>query len=87
MAGFIITVLIAVLVGLLGNAVSPVKIPGDAWGAYLVALVGAWIGAYMPFFNAFGPKVMEIALVPTFLGAIIATMFFAVISKVVQQES
>ncbi len=87
MGGFIVTVLIAVLVGWLGNAISPDKIPGDAWGASLVALIGAWIGAYMPYFNVFGPRAMEIALVPAFLGAIIATVVFGAVSRVIKQAS
>ncbi|NLP13749.1 MAG: transglycosylase [Clostridium sp.] len=87
MGGFIVTVLIAVLVGWLGNAISPGRMPGDGWIASLVALIGAWIGAYMPYFNVFGPRVMEIALVPAFLGALIATMVFGAVSRIVKQTS
>lgn len=87
MGGFMITVLIAVFIGWLSNIFARGRMPGDAWGASLSALVGAWIGAYMPYFNTFGPKILNIALVPTFLGALSAAILLGVVSSAVRQAS
>lgn len=87
MGGFVITVLIAIIAGWLGNIVTGSQISGDIWGISVVALVGAWIGAYMPYFNTFGPKVMDIAMIPTFLCAMIAALIFRVVRRVVKQAS
>lgn len=89
MGGFIVTIVIALIAGWLGNNIIIRQTPQDIWEACVVALPAAWIGAYMPYFNfnTFGPKIMDIALVPTFLFALAAAVIFKVVKKVVKQAS
>jgi len=56
MGGFIVTIVIALIAGWLGNNIIIRQTPQDIWEACVVALPAAWIGAYMPYFNTFGPK-------------------------------
>ncbi|GAE89163.1 hypothetical protein [Acetivibrio straminisolvens] len=87
MGGFIITIIIALIAGWLGNSIIVRQMPEDIWGACVVALPAAWIGAYMPYINTFGPKIMDIALVPTFLCALAAAAIFKVVRKVLKEAS
>ncbi len=81
MLGFILSLLIAALVGWLGDAIVKKDMPGGFWGAMLAGLIGSWIGAYIPFFNNFGPTVAGIALVPAILGAAIFVFVLGLFRK------
>ncbi|MFZ5988279.1 MAG: transglycosylase [Bacillota bacterium] len=86
MGGFIITLIVATITGWLANLVSKGSMPGEAWGASLAALVGAWIGAYMPYFT-FGPRIWNLAIVPAILGSLAAAFILGIFSGVVRQTS
>jgi uncharacterized membrane protein YeaQ/YmgE (transglycosylase-associated protein family) len=87
MSGFIMTVIIALSAGVVMNSIIRGKIKGG-WGeAAIAGLVGAWIGAYMPFFNTFGPKFVDIAIVPAILGAVIAILILGFFSFTAQKSS
>ena len=87
MGGFIITILIAAITGWVVSILVKETLPGDAWGVALAALVGSWIGAYMPYFNTLGPKIWDLAIVPAFIAAICAAVIMGVLSKAVKQMS
>lgn len=87
MSGFLMTVIIAIVTGALMNSIIGGTIKGG-WGeAAIAGLVGAWIGAYMPFFNTFGPKFVDIAIVPTIIGAVIAILILSFFSFTAQKSS
>lgn len=87
MSGFILTVIIAIICGAVINSLLAGKIKGGVGEAALAGLVGAWIGAYMPFFNTFGPKVFEVAIIPSILGAIIGILVLSFFSVIAQKSS
>lgn len=87
MSGFIITVIIALISGSVMNSILVGKIKGGVGEASIAGLVGAWIGAYMPFFNTFGPKFFDIAIVPSILGAVIAILVLSFFSFIAQKSS
>ncbi|HOM03624.1 MAG TPA: transglycosylase [Acetivibrio sp.] len=87
MGGFIITIIIALIAAWLGNNIVARQMPEDIWRACVVALPASWIGAYMPYINTYGPKIMDIALIPTFFCALAATMIFKVVRKVLKEAS
>jgi len=80
MGGFIVTIVIALIAGWLGNNIIIRQTPQDIWEACVVALPAAWIGAYMPYLIRRAQN-MDIALVPTFLFALAAAVIFKVVKK------
>lgn len=87
MSGFILTVIIAIICGSILNSLLAGKIKGGAGEAAIAGLVGAWIGAYMPFFNTFGPKIFDIAVIPSIIGAVIGVLVLSFISVMAQKSS
>ncbi|AEV68838.1 hypothetical protein [Acetivibrio clariflavus] len=87
MSGFILTVIIAIICGSVLNSLLAGKIKGGAGEAAVAGLVGAWIGAYMPLFNNFGPKIFDIAVIPSILGAVLGVLVLGFISVTVQKSS
>lgn len=87
MGGFILTVVIAIVFGGIINSLMAGKIKGGVAEAAIAGLVGAWIGAYMPYFSSFGPKVLDIAIIPSAIGATIAVLILSFLSLVAQKSS
>ena len=69
MTGFISTIIIAILVSLIADAIARDKIINGMWGAIPVAILGSWIGAYLPIFKVYGPTVDGVAIYPAIIGS------------------
>ncbi|MEB3284701.1 MAG: GlsB/YeaQ/YmgE family stress response membrane protein [Candidatus Sericytochromatia bacterium] len=71
MFGFVWLLLVAAVVGFLGDALVPGRMPGGWIGAIVAGLFGAMLGGYL--FHYFslpaGPIVNGLALVPSIFGA------------------
>ncbi len=87
MGGFLLTVLISLAFGLIGGLIYKSQVPGKYWDFIPPSIVGAWIGAYMPYFNKIGPKVLDIAIIPALIGAGLFTFFTLVFRGLAQKYS
>jgi uncharacterized membrane protein YeaQ/YmgE (transglycosylase-associated protein family) len=65
--GFLLTLVVAGLVGWAADAVVPGRLPGGWIGAVLAGIVGGFIGTLA--LGKVGPTVFDINLIPTFIGA------------------
>jgi uncharacterized membrane protein YeaQ/YmgE (transglycosylase-associated protein family) len=64
--GFLILLVVAAIVGAVGEMIAGVKVPGGWLGSILVGLVGAWIGSML---LVFGPTIGGMQIIPAILGA------------------
>lgn len=87
MQGFLATVVIAALIGLVGDAITRDTIPGGFWGAWLAGLLGAWIGAYAPLFSAIKPYLFGVPIIPTVLGTAAFVFFLGLFKSAIRQAS
>lgn len=85
MLGFLVTLIIAAVAGWIGDALVRNNMPGGFWGALLAGLVGSWIGAYIPFFNALGPRLWGIAIIPTIIGSALFIFILGLFKTTAQQ--
>ncbi|MEB3195625.1 MAG: GlsB/YeaQ/YmgE family stress response membrane protein [Candidatus Sericytochromatia bacterium] len=71
MFGFIWMLLVAAIVGFLGDALAPGRMPGGWLGAVVAGIVGSAIGGYL--FSAaglpIGPVIAGFAMIPSIIGA------------------
>ena len=65
--GFLLTLVVAGLVGWAADAVIPGRLPGGWIGAVLAGIVGGFIGTLL--LGKVGPTVFDINLIPAFIGA------------------
>jgi uncharacterized membrane protein YeaQ/YmgE (transglycosylase-associated protein family) len=83
MIGFLLMLLVAAIVGFIGDALVPGRMPGGWVGAIVAGLLGSAIGGYL--FNALavpmGPVLGGLALVPSIVGAAIVVFLFGAISS------
>lgn len=85
MSGFILTVVIAIVIALIANTLAKDKILNGFWGAVPLGILGAWIGAYVPIFQNYGPSVDNAALIPSAVGAALLIGIFGLFRKPISQ--
>lgn len=82
MLGFLLMLLVAAIVGFIGDALVPGRLPGGWVGAILAGLVGSAVGGYV--FNAMnvpvGPMVGGLAIIPSILGAALVVAVLSALS-------
>ncbi len=66
--GFVVLLIVAFVVGALGEMIGGIKIPGGWVGSIIVGFIGAWIGGAL--FH-FGPVIGGFQVIPAILGAAI----------------
>jgi uncharacterized membrane protein YeaQ/YmgE (transglycosylase-associated protein family) len=66
--GFIVLLIVAAIVGALGEMIAGVKVPGGWLGSIVAGLVGAWLGGML---LHFGPIIEGIQIIPAILGAVV----------------
>ncbi|MGC4121199.1 MAG: GlsB/YeaQ/YmgE family stress response membrane protein [Myxococcales bacterium] len=66
--GIVILLVVAFVVGALGELIGGAKVPGGFLGSIVVGFIGAWIGGAL--FH-FGPVVGGIQLIPAIIGGAI----------------
>ncbi|MGV3721953.1 MAG: GlsB/YeaQ/YmgE family stress response membrane protein [Actinomycetota bacterium] len=66
--GLLVLLIVAAVVGALGEMIGGVKVPGGWIGSILAGLIGAWIGSAI--FH-FGPVIGGIQILPAIVGAIL----------------
>ena len=76
MWAIILSIVMAILIGLIGDALVGHNMPGGILGSMIAGLVGAWIGSML--FGDFGPVIADFAVVPAifvFLLGLIGKLF------------
>lgn len=76
---FILYVIMAMVIGLLAEKVTPFGVPGSWAGAIVVGMIGDWLGHYL--FGSWGPYLLGFSLVPALIGAIIVVLVIGLIAK------
>jgi uncharacterized membrane protein YeaQ/YmgE (transglycosylase-associated protein family) len=66
LVGLLILLIVAAVVGAIGEMIAGGKVPGGWIGSILVGLVGAWLGGLL---LHWGPVIGGIQIIPAILGA------------------
>jgi len=85
MWGIIISLVLAIIIGLIGNALAGDNMPGGIIGAAIAGFVGAWLGALL--FGNFGPVIGEFAIIPAILGTAIFVFLLGLVSRLFRRTA
>jgi uncharacterized membrane protein YeaQ/YmgE (transglycosylase-associated protein family) len=83
--GLLVTLAIALVVGLVADRIVPGEIPGGWLGAMVAGLAGSWLGTSI--MGQVGPTIAGIALLPALIGAIILAFAVELIGRAVSGAS
>ncbi|AWB45978.1 GlsB/YeaQ/YmgE family stress response membrane protein [Paenibacillus sp. CAA11] len=80
MWGIIISILMAAIIGIIGEALAGHDIPGGALASIIAGFAGAWTGAWL--FGNVGPVIGQFAVIPAIIGAALFVFILGLISRV-----
>lgn len=69
MWGLVISLIMAIVIGFIGDALVDNRMPGGIIGAAVAGFAGAWVGHTL--FGSFGPNIAGFAIIPAILGTAI----------------
>jgi uncharacterized membrane protein YeaQ/YmgE (transglycosylase-associated protein family) len=75
--GFLILLIVAAIVGALGEMIAGGKVPGGWLGSILAGLIGAWLGGLL---IHFGPVIGGIQIIPAIIGAALFVFLIRLLS-------
>ena len=85
MWAIILSIVMAILIGLIGDALVGHHMPGGILGSMIAGLVGAWIGSML--FGDFGPVIADFAVVPAIIGTAIFVFLLGLIGKLFRKAT
>ncbi|MDB5097643.1 MAG: GlsB/YeaQ/YmgE family stress response rane protein [Cyanobacteria bacterium RYN_339] len=88
MLGFLVMLLVAAIIGFVGEALVPGAMPGGWAGAIVAGLLGSALGGYM--FGGLipsGPVLAGFALIPSIIGAALVVLLFGLISRAMSKAT
>lgn len=74
---FVLLLLVAAIVGFLGDAMVPGDIPFVWLGSIIAGLLGAWLGGML--LGSFGPALGGVFIIPAIVGAVILVVLFELV--------
>lgn len=85
MWGIIISIVMAIIIGFIGDAIVGNNMPGGILGSMIAGFVGAWIGASI--FGNFGPHIGGFAVIPAILGTAIFVFLLGLLSRLFRRTN
>lgn len=67
MLSFLVSLVVAIVIGLIGSAIVGNHLPGGIFGSMIAGLIGAWIGHGL--LGTWGPSLAGFAIFPAIIGA------------------
>jgi uncharacterized membrane protein YeaQ/YmgE (transglycosylase-associated protein family) len=74
--GFLVLLIVAAIVGAIGEMIGGVDVPGGWIGSIVVGLIGAWVGGML---IHFGPVIGGIQVIPAIIGAILFVLILRLV--------
>lgn len=85
MWGIIISIVMAIIIGIIGDALVGHEMPGGIIGSMIAGFIGAWLGPLL--FGAWGPVIGGFAIVPAIIGTAIFVFLLGLVAKLFRRTA
>ncbi|WP_054956879.1 GlsB/YeaQ/YmgE family stress response membrane protein [Paenibacillus dakarensis] len=85
MWGLIISIVMAIIIGIIGDALVGNDMPGGIIGSMIAGFVGAWLGPML--MGAWGPEIGGFAIIPAIIGTAIFVFLLGIIAKMFKRTT
>ncbi|NGZ77882.1 GlsB/YeaQ/YmgE family stress response membrane protein [Saccharibacillus alkalitolerans] len=85
MWGLVISLIMAIVIGFIGDALADNMMPGGIIGAAVAGFAGAWVGSLL--FGDIGPTIAGFAIIPAVLGTAIFVLVLGLIAKMFRRAA
>lgn len=83
--GILISILTAVLIGTIGDALVKNRMPGGLFGAMIAGFAGGWLGSLL--FGSFGPVIGGFAVIPAIVGSALFVFVLGLLSQALRKSA
>ena len=84
MWGLLISILMAVLIGTIGDALVKSSMPGGLLGSMIAGFAGGWLGSIL--FGNWGPIIGGFAVIPAIIGAALFVFLLGMLSQALRRS-
>jgi uncharacterized membrane protein YeaQ/YmgE (transglycosylase-associated protein family) len=82
MWSIIITIIVAIVIGSIGDAIAGGRMPGGFIGSLIAGLAGAWLGTYA--LGVWGPVIAGFAVIPAIIGATLFVFLIGLLGRLLR---
>ncbi|MEF3305191.1 GlsB/YeaQ/YmgE family stress response membrane protein [Paenibacillus sp. GYB003] len=83
--GIWISILMAVLIGTIGDALVKNKMPGGLFGSMLAGFAGGWLGSLL--LGSWGPVIGGFAVIPAIVGSALFVFLLGLLSQALRKSA
>lgn len=85
MWGIIISIVMAIIIGIIGDALVGHDMPGGIIGSMIAGFIGAWLGPMI--LGAWGPVIGGFAIVPAIIGTAVFVFLLGLVAKMFRRAT
>lgn len=85
MWGLLISIVMAILIGTIGDALVRNRMPGGMLGAMVAGFVGAWLGSLL--LGNWGPVIGGFVVIPAIIGAALFVFLLGMLSQALRKSA
>ncbi|MFD2611834.1 GlsB/YeaQ/YmgE family stress response membrane protein [Paenibacillus gansuensis] len=85
MWSFLISIIMAIVIGLIGDALVKNDMPGGVIGSMIAGFVGAWLGNLL--LGNWGPDIGGFAVIPAIIGAALFVFLLGIIFRMFRRTA
>lgn len=85
MWGIIISIVMAIIIGIIGDALVGHDMPGGIIGSMIAGFIGAWLGPMI--LGAWGPVIGGFAIVPAIIGTAVFVFLLGLVAKMFRRAA
>lgn len=85
MWGIIISIVMAIIIGIIGDALVGHDMPGGIIGSMIAGFIGAWLGPMI--LGAWGPVIGGFAIVPAIIGTAVFVFLLGLAAKMFRRAT
>ncbi|NMO97290.1 GlsB/YeaQ/YmgE family stress response membrane protein [Paenibacillus lemnae] len=85
MWGIVISIVMAIIIGIIGDALVGHDMPGGIIGSMIAGFVGAWLGPMI--MGAWGPEIGGFAIVPAIIGTAVFVFLLGLASRMFRRAT
>jgi uncharacterized membrane protein YeaQ/YmgE (transglycosylase-associated protein family) len=82
MWSIIIIIIVAMVIGSIGDAIAGGSMPGGFIGAVIAGFAGAWLGTYV--LGVWGPVIAGFAIIPAIIGAALFVFIIGLLGRLLR---
>ncbi|MFD2670977.1 GlsB/YeaQ/YmgE family stress response membrane protein [Marinicrinis sediminis] len=79
MLSLIASIILAIVIGVIGDALVKYKMPGGPVGSMIAGFAGAWMGTWL--LGTWGPIIGQFAIIPAIIGAALFVLMLGIMSR------